>query len=268
MSEASAPRLLARDRLLRAGDGAVNEDRVGVAPWPLGAPEGAGLFAYVLDGATDATPRRLLPGPSDAAWLVDRLEAFLLSAEAQAAPSLEAMLSAATERLADEFARARVAEPAGVWEHPAAAGVLVRWRGGALEWLRLADCRAVAVDAQGTVEDLGGPPPRVETGRLGLNQPGGYGVFSITPPPPALVRQGGRALTPGARLLLASDGLTRLVDLFERETLGALARRAASEGLDAVYRELRAVEASDPEAARWPRAKVSDDVAALLLEAT
>jgi hypothetical protein len=43
-----------------------------------------------------------------------------------------------------------------------------------------------------------------------MNEPGGYGVFSITPTPRHFVRAGQIAMAADGHALLASDGLMRL----------------------------------------------------------
>ncbi len=75
-----------------------------------------------------------------------------------------------------------------------------------------------------------------------MNTPGGYGVFSITPPPAHFVRSGALTLAPGATVLLASDGLTRLVDVFGRYDARKLFDRARSHGLATLIGELRQIE--------------------------
>jgi hypothetical protein len=67
------------------------------------------------------------------------------------------------------------------------------------------------------------------------------------------------------RILLASDGYYRLVDHYGAASDAELVRRTADVGADAMVQQLRAIEAGDPHATRYPRLKIADDATALLL---
>jgi hypothetical protein len=67
------------------------------------------------------------------------------------------------------------------------------------------------------------------------------------------------------RVLLASDGYYRLVDHYNAASDAELVRRTAELGADAMLAQLRAIEAADPLATRYPRLKIADDATALLL---
>ena len=107
--------------------------------------------------------------------------------------------------------------------------------------------------------------PKLRAARAAMNTPGGYGVFSITPPPPHFVRSGAITLAPGASVLLASDGLTRLVDVFQRYDARKLFNTARAHGLASLVDELRQIETADSECISFPRAKISDDSTGMLL---
>jgi hypothetical protein len=107
--------------------------------------------------------------------------------------------------------------------------------------------------------------PKLRAARAAMNTPSGYGVFSITPPPAHFVRSGTIALEPGATVLLASDGLTRLVDVFRRYGARELFEAARLRGIASLVDELRHIESADSECISFPRAKISDDATGLLL---
>jgi hypothetical protein len=67
------------------------------------------------------------------------------------------------------------------------------------------------------------------------------------------------------RVLLASDGYYRLVDHYTAMTDADLIRRTQADGAAALLQQLRAIEAADPHAARYPRLKIRDDATALLI---
>jgi hypothetical protein len=92
-----------------------------------------------------------------------------------------------------------------------------------------------------------------------------YGVFAITPTPRHFVQAGQIAMPACGQVLLASDGLMRLVDVFRLYTASELFAAARTEGLAPLMRLLRAVEHDDVHGHRYPRAKAHDDATGLLL---
>ena len=101
-----------------------------------------------------------------------------------------------------------------------------------------------------------------------MNEPTGYGVFSLTPTPMRFVRTGQVVMQEGGHVLLATDGLMRLVDVFGCYNARNLLDAAVSNGLEALLRELRGIETSDADGHRYPRAKAYDDATGLLLRWT
>jgi hypothetical protein len=269
-----------------SSSGVANEDRAGAF----------GSLAWVIDGATDVIAPPLAGDISDAAWLAEEIERGLRLDAAGAVEPLADLPTYLADGLAQAFDRARRRAPAGREEHPSASGVVVRLKGAMLEYVSLGDCALIAEDGNGLrslgVEEDGsgdrwvrdaieadrradpGAPqaklrenlwPKLRAARAAMNTPGGYGVFSITPPPAHFVRSGGLALEPGATVLLASDGLTRLVDVFRRYGARELFDKVRTHGLASLVEELRQVEHADAACISFPRAKISDDATGLLL---
>lgn len=122
------------------------------------------------------------------------------------------------------------------------------------------DERAAADAMQAT--DPGKPAALVRMKHAELaarNVPGGYWVATTDPTAAQHALIGEIPLTDVRRAALLSDGAARAVDLFGiHDWLGVLEvlRESGPAGL---IHEVRAAEASDPEAARWPRNKISDD---------
>ena len=274
-----------------AGAGAAgNDDRAGARD----------AHAWVIDGATDVVATPLVGETSDAEWLAAEIDELLshggdpgplAELPARLAPSLHAA-----------FTRAAHRKPAGREEHPSAAAIVVRLGASndderRLEYVSLGDCTLLAGDGArlvhvGIDEDKAGDRwvverikaharvhgkesvaearrrlwPTFSATRRAMNMPGGYGIFSITAPPAHLVRSGTASIAVGDRVLLATDGLMRLVDVFGRYDRRALFEAAcAPAGLAGLVRELRAIEAADAECVRFPRAKASDDATGLLM---
>ena len=277
--------------LLSVASGTENEDRGGAF----------GSWAWVIDGATDIVPEPLTGAASDASWIADQLDTKL---GALAADDAVVSLSDVPRMLADairpEFDRVASRAPQGPEDYPSAAGLLVRLSGDVLEFVSVGDCSLILDDGQGGQHVIGveakaagdtwvrraveahlaeNPDaeahhirdylwPKLRAARTRLNQPGGYGVFSISAPPSESVRSGSFRVASGARALLASDGLLRLVDVFGAYDIPALFDAAWAQGVDSLFTELRGFEQDDAQCVRYPRAKVSDDATGVLLRVT
>ena len=72
----------------------------------------------------------------------------------------------------------------------------------------------------------------------------------------------------GAVLLLASDGFLTLASDYGAYSPDSLMQAAIDRGLDVLGEELRAIENTDADGAKFPRFKTSDDSTALLLKVT
>lgn len=273
----------------------INEDAYGVWPNPA-----ACRAAWVLDGVTGLNDRALLPGPSDAAWFVAQVQELLpaLLAEQFAAPA-EILISTLARRLEARQATSWLdTRGADGRETPAASFTLVRVLDDGVEIASLGDCVTLAEGHDGTVQVSEHPVleeiearikremrdlrasgvaaladvqkrmlPGLHAQRRKRNIPGGYGVLS---PDQACVPMLHLHRLPAAgirRLLLVSDGYYRLVDHYEAMTDAELIGHTASPGPEELIRQVRAIEAADPEAVRFPRFKLSDDATALLLDA-
>lgn len=69
-----------------------------------------------------------------------------------------------------------------------------------------------------------------------------------------------------ATILICSDGLFRLVDLYKSHTPESLIKSASENGLNKLIDELRAIENKDSECEVYPRLKCSDDASAICLK--
>lgn len=267
-----------------------NEDRAGVE-----AP-----FAWVIDGATDVVAEPLTRAPSDAAWFATAMHDTVRSLAATPLASLIELPQIVADRLAPRFAAETQRPATGPEEHPSASAIVIRHAGSSdLEFVSLGDCTLIIEDGDrftyigvdeedagdrwvadaltGQSNDTTSPPvrmtradlyPRLRAQRARMNKPSGYGIFSVTAAPRSMIRHGTLPISAGARILLASDGLLRLVDVFRRYDTKSLFAAAWSGGLAPLFDELRALEADDADCTRFPRAKVSDDTTAVLLRVT
>jgi hypothetical protein len=280
------------DRATSPG-GRVNEDRAG----------GAGRMAWVIDGATDVLETPILPADSDASWFAAALDSALssLANEPITSQGLPAMIAAATDQIATAFENTAVRPVRHRHEHPSAAGSIVRLDAGRLEHYCAGDCVLLAETPDGRFtrigvdEEIAGDrlfldrvksrrqddaqpiewgriraemADRLRRGRDKLNTPGGYGALSITLPPDKFVRSGFIDAPPGTTILLASDGFSRLSDVFGTIPFPDLIGAARSRSLGSLMDQLRQIEREDADGARFARLKRHDDATALLVRVT
>jgi hypothetical protein len=253
---------------------------------------GSDHAVVVLDGAT-MLGEGLMPGPSDAAWIAQfgarRLIAHLKDEEPKKA------LKLAMGDAEKSFHALRRREPEEQWQVPCASLVLAAEHEKGLEFLYLGDCGALVEQGGGlkvigetldkraeesaraaqiakekklaSASALSRPEflTHLRTRRNQVNS-GNYWLFS--PDKRAASHAGRRivAVEKGAHLLLASDGFLALASDYGAYDAMGLLKAAKAKGLAALGRELRAIEAADPDGNRFARFKKSDDSTALLLE--
>ena len=266
-----------------AGDRAKqNDDACGIA----------GARAWVIDGATDLHEAPLSGAASDAAWIAQTLNTALSAATGEDARAALRTISA------DAAARfsARAGGAFERWRSPTASMLMIEAAGGAIAGLDLGDCRCFVLDAEGVGHALGGhagddearaadaalkrtggAAPLRDTHTLDLlrakrgehNLEGGaYWVFGLQPQCADHARAWRLAPARPAHVLLCTDGFSALVDRYRAYDAATLVRAALESGLQALGRELRAIEAADASGAKHPRFKASDDATALLLRLT
>jgi hypothetical protein len=253
--------------------------------------------AWVLDGTTGHHPMRLFPGPSDAAWFAGTADDLLRRLADTPTDGLVLLQQVVTELTEACRRAALVPLDAGEVDKPAASLALVRLRRGRLELAMLGDCKLVLRRADGTVEALDHSPVapfdakvvdalralqaagEIEPARIAprlrelilanrrlKNRPGGYGVLADDPACLDFAEISYRAAADTTHILLASDGLYRLVDTYGRHSAEGLLQAALADGLSPLYAALRRIEDADPQCLQYPRLKARDDATALLLK--
>jgi hypothetical protein len=273
---------------ITAPAGNVNEDAFGVYP-----ERAVPLAAWVLDGVTGLNERTLLPGASDAAWFVQQVQEIL---PALLSNEIERPLPALVRALAARQSEAFLDTSAEGWETPAASFAMVRLLDDELEITRLGDCTVVIERHNGHVEVLRNAVlerleshvkrtilelresglldlaeiqsqllPALRAQRSSRNLPGGYGVLAPEQQCLDMLRIERVPASAVRRVLLASDGYYRLVDMYGALRDVELLQRIEDEGAERLLKELRAIEAADPNAVKYPRLKPSDDATAVLL---
>lgn len=263
-----------------------NEDRAGFAR----------NLVWVIDGATDVLEDQLTEAPSDASWFAKAFDDILRSELSALDAPLATFPALAAERLRMRLRRDSKRAPATPGEQPSGAAIIVRVDGAKLSYVSLGDCTLLTRDARGRLVHIGvdddkagdtwvraelekqlatageadAAPvrkdlwPKLRKQRDWMNHQDGYGIFSITAPPEHFIRTGEIELADGAAVMLASDGLLRLVDVFCVMTRDDLYERATTNGLGPLLDELRALERADATCRKFPRAKVRDDATGLV----
>ncbi len=271
--------------IISAPAGAVNDDRAGYA----------GDCVWVIDGATDCSAEKYLPGQSDAAWLAEKFHRGLLAGAPGSALPLPDLIEDITQSVRADFEAEAVREVPGRGHRPSAAALIGRLDGGILSTVALGDCQ-LFVAQPGRPAALCGTDrsrlgdraaigriqaamqehnldwlaarsmlkPRSDAGRVMMNVPGGYGVLSIDMTPPGLIHREAIPLERGARLLLATDGFARLYEVFDAYSEATLLDAAFEKGLAALIKELRTLEDRDAACDKAPRLKPRDDATAVL----
>jgi len=265
----------------------INEDRFG---------HSNGCFAWVIDGATDVLEERLLEGGSDAAWFAEAAHRALRTAALHPPSKLCDLPGKICEVVATQFQSAARRKPAGGHEHPSATAIIVHAHDGRIDYAAVGDCALIASTGGGHIKvGLGGKEagdrstaevvanfqaknceaspedakaymwPRIRLQRARINQHDGYGALSLTPPPPHFVVSGGFEVAPGDHVLIASDGLTRLIEVYRRYEPETLLEAAVGKGLAALVAELRGIEMDDATCRAFPRVKARDDATGVLL---
>lgn len=254
--------------------------------------------AWVLDGAT-GLGRNLVSADSDAAWLALAISEELrlaCAAPKDDQPTVE-ILRIVLARVAARYALALAGQHVEPFERPTAAGILLRQIGDEIELTSFGDCRALFLeDGQivsfggGLVEALDGASiaalkaeqaawpqaslaqvraaiwPLLRAQRANFNTEGGYWALA----PDALVAGRGsvrRMKRPDSPILLASDGFTRLWDVFALIGADAAVQACAVGQGGALLAQLRAAEIADPEARAFARIKRHDDASWLCVQA-
>jgi len=253
--------------------------------------------AVVLDGAT-GLGERLLPGPSDAAWL-SRFGANRLMAYANDGASAQEAVTAALFDAETSFAQLRRREPVERYEMPFASLMLAILGGSLLDFVWYGDCAALIARPGAPVEIVGEALakraresarvrrlaeskgeeaaatsvresflPALRAARNHVNTARGGYLFG----PDVIAADHAETLRTeapgGTNVLLMTDGFLALASDYGCYEIDTLLEAANRLGLAALGRELRAVEENDPDGKQFPRFKRSDDATALLLQVT
>ncbi|MCI4643354.1 MAG: protein phosphatase 2C domain-containing protein [Hyphomonadaceae bacterium] len=259
--------------------GKTGDDRYG-----FDAGEGT---AWVLDGATDATPLQPFPGvESGAAWFAETLSDALLANAHKAGETaevyLQRVLATVRQRAEDESETSLESLPPEAW--PIASGIWLRRLDEHIELCWLGDCMALDL-ATGTVigtenasekesaenreilkrseTEIWDAVRQARRQTFETRKP----IFSLRPEVAAPLNTAHLPVESTTQLVLMSDGFYRLIHPYGLHDGPALAEAIRTHGLGALITQLRDHEArhSREDMARIKRA---DDACALWLAFT
>jgi serine/threonine protein phosphatase PrpC len=252
-------------------------------------------IAFVLDGVTSLVDPPLMPGRSDAAWVAHAARELLLKHGPGAAGDLPGLLGEVAGALTRQFEALRSRAPAARWELPWTTVSIIGVEAGKIHVAYLGDSRVLVETADDQVHNYGISPSRgaMETklaakmiaakkgigveaqrgtiqdelrqSREKVNTGEGSWLLGADSSVASHVRVTTLALSGPATVLLATDGFHALSEDYKRYGDRELIATAQVVGLKMLARELRHIEEEDPEGARYPRMKKSDDATALLL---
>ncbi|WP_147282345.1 hypothetical protein [Microvirga subterranea] len=260
--------------------------------------DGAGLHghaAWIIDGATGVSDRKLTSGGSDAAWLAgtidERLTHLASNGGSEHFDHLEHSIRGAFE------AETAYADLPGDEHAPSAclgflrllersASGLLRLEGhflgdvvalvptenGIVRWTdersKPFERRTLAA-LEGASREPGAMPEavrrQIQENRTRLNHPEGYWVVNPRRPWAGRQLRFEAAIAPGQPVVLATDGFMRLVDVFAAYSDSSIhAGLSAGEG-ERLMQELRKREREDAWAGLYPRVKIHDDATVLVV---
>lgn len=241
-------------------------------------------LVVVLDGATARTDTGCVHGVS---WFAAHLGAAI-SARAEAGEhTLSDVLSHAIKTVAGEHPNCNL-ESVGT---PSAAVAILRPNGQHIEYLTLGDISLVfdcddglkvitddrvegtarAERAEADKHPIGSQQKNdamvlMKHAELAArNKPGGFWVAAADPAVTREALTGSLPMRSLRRCAVLTDGVTRLVRMFDVMSWPDLLDLLAEFGPAEAVSRVRAIEAQDPNGLRWPRNKQSDDATAVYI---
>jgi hypothetical protein len=247
---------------------------------------------WVIDGATNLDKLAVSPCGDDGEWIASALNDFLLEVNWSEYESIADVVREAIATLGRQYMTWLDLATNKPTTRPSAAVAIVRRVGNStLEYFVLGDCSVtilnpiakteqyftnediMALDAVAISELAGlmqsglsfaearqGISETLTKNRNLMNTPGGYWIVSLDPEAPKHATQGTIDNAEDLEIMLASDGFSRLWDLFEMGEQGWESyTRAKTDGLYRTLDRLRQTELADADMHKHPRFKMSDD---------
>jgi len=270
-------------------DTKANEDRYGHSD----------SIGFVVDGATGLGEKQYMAGfPSDAAWFAElSAHALLNNTDAQKDTRLFLARFMETARKAFFSSHNNQEIPRYAW--PSASIALISLEESKLTFSGLGDCTAyvgmpgsqvqkysalqdfaqaesafaqihvaMANGIQGeSLLDSADTLEQLRKARSTHNTPeGSIWTLGLEPAAAEHLQQKTIPVAKGGEILICSDGFSALEETYQSYSPGSFVEAARSQGLKALYHQLRDIEQTiDPLGKKYPRFKRSDDATALFL---
>jgi hypothetical protein len=243
-----------------------------------------GDIVVLADGATSRTETGCEHG---VAWFAQTLCSHIAE-RAQTAATLRGALADAIDATAAAHPGCDLAHPGSP---SATVGIVRAYHDDTIEWRVLGDVSVIIETTDGIavhtqpVDHIGqddrdaatalpiGDPKRDELLVLmkcamnaQRNIAGGYWVAAADRRAAYHVASGVLPSKSVRRMLLLSDGAAALADVYGATDAAGLLDLAGSDGPEAIIKQVRDIEGSDPRAERYPRTKAGDDATAISIE--
>lgn len=252
--------------------------------------------AWVLDGSTGLNGKRLVAGEkgSDAQWYSQAFTRFLEDNLPGSAEPLPELFSRGVKTVWAEFCRLAGGSVKRE-DVPCTVGCAARIRDGYLEYITVGDCCLLVRYKDGRVEEylddtlcgfdqntlrlgielakqhnlplIGSREkmlPELRRVRMTMNTPGGYISLADDAQSVLSAKHGKIPLAEIRDICMVSDGFSEYYNMFHlaesKEDFMDLAEKGDPEVL---FEELLSAQKADPEGARYPRMKLSDDATIL-----
>jgi serine/threonine protein phosphatase PrpC len=261
-----------------------NEDAVGFT----------GSAAWVIDGATGISDREpFVTGTTDAAWLAAKLNRKFRRGFSKPNVDPNAILNTVQSEIEAEHHLLDAAAQKPASEQPSASFSLAVLTEETLYFMGIGDCRIIFERRDGSIQEFDAsniadaetsiieerlrvlktypgedPWPRlkpfIRSLREHTNTPGGYSVVHPTRSWIHLLKIATLLHAEVRHVLVVSDGLYRLVNVFNAFDPVGLLKEILSNGIEHLCDRLRGLETNDAACTRFPRVKVSDDASGVL----
>lgn len=250
---------------------------------------------WIMDGATGLSKEQSFHHASDAYWLVQLYHDYFEKHEI-GCRSLSAYIKDAIASVASEAARIRSIETIPGYSLPTSGLFFCQFKGGHLSYLQLGDCKCL-ISSRGQTRLIGESKleeldadvlertielqkrgvhsyqdiwddllPLLKQNRSMANRSDGYWILGFDERAADYAVQGQIEVDPGDRLLLMTDGYTRLFDIFDSTMAVDLPDLSAKIGLPGMIERLRTLEVDDTDCVKYARIKCHDDASALLID--